>query len=111
MDTIQYTDFEKIDMRVGTVTHVNVFEKAIKPAYQLTIDFGPLGTKKSSAQITEQYTLEELIGKQVVAVVNFPAKQIADYMSECLVLGVIGSGNGVVLLTTDKPVANGMSIA
>lgn len=111
MDTIQYADFEKIDLRVGTIMHALVFEKAIKPAYQLTIDFGPLGTKKSSAQITEQYTVEELIGKQVIAVVNFPAKQIADYLSECLVLGVIGSSNGVILLSTDKPVTNGMRIA
>lgn len=111
MDIIQYADFEKIDLRVGTIMHALVFEKAIKPAYQLTIDFGPLGTKKSSAQITEQYTVEELIGKQVIAVVNFPPKQIADFMSECLVLGVLGEPGGVVLLSTDKTVANGAKIA
>ena len=100
-------DFTKLDIRVGTVTEVKVFEKAKKPAYQLKVDFGEeIGIKKSSAQITEQYTPDELVGKQVLAVVNFPPRQIADFMSEVLVLGTYSEG-GVVLITPDKPVKNG----
>jgi tRNA-binding protein len=87
-----------------------VFAKAKKPAYQLSIDFGSLGIKKSSAQITAHYTIENLIGKQVVAVVNFPPKQIANFMSECLVLGVYDTQNEVVLLHPSHPVQNGQPI-
>lgn len=104
---ITWSDFEKIDIRVGTILDAETFEKARNPAYILQIDFGAeLGVKKSSAQITEQYKPSDLIGKQVLAVVNFPPKQIADIMSECLVLGVY-SESGVVLLSTDKKVKNG----
>ena len=102
-----FDDFMKLDIRVGTITAARVFEKARKPAYQLLVDFGDeLGAKKSSAQITDHYTPEELIGKQVLAVVNFPPRQIADFMSEVLVLGTYSEG-GVVLITPDKPVKNG----
>ncbi|MCU0395602.1 MAG: tRNA-binding protein [Chitinophagaceae bacterium] len=105
--SISWNDFEKVDMRAGTVLDVQPFEKAKKPAYKLWIDFGDLGVKKSSAQITALYQPEALIGRQVIAVVNFPPKQIADFMSECLVLGVYNENNDVVLLQPDKPVQNG----
>ena len=102
-----FDDFLKLDIRVGTVTAARVFEKARKPAYQLEVDFGgELGVKRSSAQITSHYTPEELIGKQVLAVVNFPPRQIANFFSEVLVLGTYSEG-GVVLITPDKPVQNG----
>ena len=102
-----FEDFTKLDIRVGTVLEAEVFEKAKKPAYRLKIDFGKeIGIKKSSAQITERYSADELVGKQVLAVVNFPPRQIADFMSEVLVLGTYSDG-GVVLITPDKPVDNG----
>ena len=102
-----FDDFMKLDIRVGTVTDAKVFEKAKKPAYQLTVDFGKeIGVKRSSAQITDHYAPENLIGKQVLAVVNFPPRQIANFMSEVLVLGTYSEG-GVVLITPDKPVKNG----
>lgn len=108
---ISWHDFEKVEMRVGTIIAVADFPKANKPAYQLTIDFGAeLGIKKTSAQITKQYSKEELLQKQIVAVVNFPKKQIADFMSECLVLGSIGEENNIVLLSSDKPVQNGVRV-
>ncbi len=102
-----FDDFMKLDIRVGTIIEAKVFEKAKKPAYQLQVYLGEeIGIKKSSAQITEQYTPEELIGKQVLAVVNFPPRQIANFMSEVLVLGTYSNG-GVVLITTDKTVTDG----
>lgn len=102
-----FDDFMKLDIRVGTITEAKVFEKARKPAYQLTVDLGgEIGLKRSSAQITDHYTPEELVGKQVLAVVNFPPRQIANFMSEILVLGTYSEG-GVVLITPDKPVKNG----
>lgn len=103
----EFSDFLKLDIRVGTIIEAEVFEKAKKPAYQLKVDFGDeIGIKKSSAQITKQYKCEDLIGKQVLGVVNFPPRQIADFMSEVLVLGTY-SDNGVVLITPDKQVQNG----
>jgi tRNA-binding protein len=107
---ISWEDFEKIDIRTGTILEVNDFAGARKPAYQLTIDFGALGIKKSSAQITSLYTKEEITGKQVIAVVNFPVKQIANFFSECLVLGVYNENNEVVLLQPTLPVKNGSKI-
>ena len=98
-------------MRVGTILEVNDFPEARKPAYQLSIDFGAtIGIKKSSAQITKRYFKEDLIGKQIVAVVNFPKKQIGKFMSECLVLGSVNNDE-IVLLTSDLPVENGLRIA
>jgi len=107
---INREDFEKIDIRAGTILTAVVFEKARKPAYQLTIDFGTLGIKQSSAQIRFHYSVEELVGKQVVAVVNFPRKQIANFFSECLVLGIYDENNEVILLQPGKTVANGLKI-
>jgi len=107
---ISWDDFEKIDIRAGTILEVRDFEKAKKPAYQLRIDFGELGIKNSSAQITALYTKESLIGMQVVAVINFPPKQIANFFSECLVLGVYNQQNEVVLLNPSLPVNNGNKI-
>ena len=102
-----FDDFMKLDIRVGTIVSAKPFEKARKPAYQLEVDLGEeLGIKRSSAQITEQYTPEDLIGKQVLAVVNFPPRQIANFFSEILVLGTYSEG-GVVLIRPDKPVENG----
>lgn len=110
-ETINWNDFEKIEMRVGTIIEVNDFPEARKPAFQLTIDFGSqLGIKKSSAQITKRYSKEDLLNKQIVAVVNFPRKQIGPFMSECLVLGSIGQDNDIVLLTSDIRVENGLRI-
>lgn len=104
-----FKNFEELDIRVGTVVDVKDFEKARKPAYQLWVDFGKLGIKKSSAQITTLYQKEELIGKQIIAVVNFPPRQIADFFSEVLVLGVYNQA-GVVLLKPDRKVENGEKI-
>ena len=102
-----FEDFLKLDIRVGTILEAAVFEKAKKPAYKLKIDFGEeLGVKRSSAQITELYKASELIGKQILAVVNFPPRQIADFMSEVLVLGTYSEG-GVVLIMPDTTVKNG----
>lgn len=111
-EQITWTDFEKIDIRVGTILEVNDFPEARNPAYQLQIDFGnELGIKKSSAQITKRYSKDDLIGKQIIAVINFPKKQIANFMSECLVLGIIGDENDVVLLSPNFKVQNGLKMA
>ncbi len=108
---LTWEEFEKVEMRVGTILEVNDFPEARKPAYQLTIDFGrETGIKKTSAQITKRYRKEDLTGKQVVAVVNFPKKQIGKFMSECLVLGSVGEDNDIVLLSPDQTVANGLRI-
>lgn len=104
---ISWEDFEKIDIRAGTIIEVHDFPGARKPAYQLQIDFGELGIKRSSAQITTLYKKEELVGRQVIAVVNFPVKQIANFFSECLVLGVYTENKEVVLLQPSLPVQNG----
>ena len=106
-----WADFEKVEMRVGTILTVADFPEAHKPAYQITIDFGSeIGIRKSSAQITKRYQKEALIGKQIVAVINFPKKQIGKFKSECLILGSVGDGNDVVLLTSDMQVENGLRI-
>jgi tRNA-binding protein len=109
---LTWEEFEKTEMRVGTIIEVNDFPEARKPAYQLTIDFGSeLGVRRSSAQITKRYIKEALVGRQIVAVVNFPKKQIGKFMSECLVLGVVGQEGDVVLLSPDFKVENGLRIA
>ncbi len=108
---ITWKDFEKVEMRIGTILDVQEFPEARNPAFKLTIDFGSeLGTRRSSAQITKRYTKEELQGKQIVAVVNFPKKQIATLMSECLVLGAVGDGNDIVLLHPGLKVENGLRV-
>ena len=107
---INWNDFEKIDIRAGTITEVNAFPKAKNPSWQLTIDFGELGIKKSSAQITDFYSVEQLIDKQVVAIVNFPPKQIANFFSECLVLRIYTDKKEVVLLMPERKVENGWKI-
>lgn len=104
---ITWSDFEKIDIRTGTILEAKPFAKAKKPAYQLSIDFGPLGIKQSSAQLTSLYTIESLIGKQIIAVINFPPKQIANFFSECLVLGIYNENNDVVLMQPERQVNNG----
>ena len=108
--TITWDDFEKLDIRVGTIAEVTDFPKARNPSYQIKIDFGELGCKQSSAQITSLYTKDDLIGKQVVAVVNFPPRQIANFFSECLVLGVYTDQKEVVLLQPERHVVNGGKI-
>lgn len=105
-----FSAFESLDIRVGTIIKTEIFKEAKKTAYKVWIDFGELGIKKTSAQITVLYNCEELIGKQIIAVVNFEPKQIANFMSECLILGVVGDGNSVTLLTIDKVVENGMRV-
>lgn len=109
-NNLSWDDFEKVEMRVGTILNAEDFPEARNPSYKLLIDFGEeIGTRKTSAQITALYSKDELIGKQVVAVVNFPKKQIGNFMSECLVLGAV-DGKNVTLLQTDKIVENGLRI-
>ena len=110
MDTITWADFEKIDIRIGTIIEARDFPKAKKPAYQLVIDFGELGKKNSSAQITVHYSIDDLIGRQVIAVVNFSPRQIANFISECLVLGIYDENNDVVLLAPERKLSNGLKI-
>lgn len=107
---ISWSDFEKVDIRAGTILEASVFPEARKPAYKLVIDFGSAGIKKSSAQITTFYTPESLVGKQVIAVINFPPKQIGPFVSECLVLGVYTADKAVVLLSPLQPVENGAQV-
>ncbi len=109
-EIITFEDFTKIDLRVGTIIDVNDFPEAEHPAYQLTIDFGNLGIKKSSAQITTLYKKEDLLNKQIVANVNFPKKQIAKFMSDCLVMGAV-SGKDVMLLCPETSVMNGSVVS
>ncbi|MGJ1195164.1 tRNA-binding protein [Sphingobacterium spiritivorum] len=108
MEEINWADFEKVDLRVGTILEAVDFPKAKKPAYQLVVDFGEeIGIRKSSAQITVHYTKESLIGRQVVAVINFPKKQIANFMSECLVTGFADENGDIVLTAVERPLPNG----
>jgi tRNA-binding protein len=110
MDMITFADFLKVDMRVGRVVHVEDFPSARKPAYKLWIDFGSLGILRSSAQVTRRYRKEDLHGRLVSAVVNFPPKQVADFLSEVLVLGVVPEEGDVVLLRPDADVPLGTPI-
>ena len=108
---LTWSEFERVEMRVGTIVEVNDFPEARKPAYQLTIDFGSvIGIRKSSAQVTQRYTKEVLVGRQIVAVINFPKKQIGKFMSECLVLGAVGEEGDVILLAPDFKIENGLRI-
>lgn len=107
---IHWEDFEKIEIRTGTILEARPFLKARKPAYQLRIDFGELGLRNSSAQITRLYQPEDLVGRQIIAVVNFPPKNIAGFLSECLVLGIYADGEEVVLLQPERKVENGRKI-
>ena len=111
MENLTWTEFEKVEMRVGTILEVTDFPEARKPAYQLTIDFGvAIGILKTSAQITKRYQKEDLLYRQIVAVVNFPKKQIGKFMSECLVLGAVGTEGDVILLAPDFKIENGLRI-
>lgn len=108
MNTISFDDFLKVDIRVGTIIEISPFPEARKPAFKMKIDFGPeIGVRKTSAQVTVRYTMPELLGRKVAAVVNFPAKQIGPYMSECLVLGFPDEHGAVVLVDVDRRVPNG----
>jgi tRNA-binding protein len=109
-ETINFDDFSKVDLRVGTIIEVEDFSKATNPSYKLKIDFGELGVKLSSAQITTLYKKDDLLNRQIVAVVNFPKKQIANFSSECLVLGAV-SGKDVTLLNPESKVSNGSVVS
>lgn len=110
-NNLTWQDFEKVAMHVGTIMEVNDFPGARKPAYQLSIDFGEaIGIRKTSAQITKRYAKEDLINRQIVAVINFPKKQIGKFMSECLVLGAVGDEGDVILLAPDFKIENGLRI-
>lgn len=109
-EEISFDDFLKVDMRIGTIIEVNDFPKARKPAYQLKIDFGDLGIKTSSAQITHLYSKDQLLNRQVSVVVNFKPRQIANFKSECLVLGVYNDDDQVVLLQASRPIKNGEQV-
>jgi tRNA-binding protein len=111
MSQIKWDDFKKVELRAGTIVDVKDFPEAVKPAYKMQVDFGgEIGVKKSSAQITDLYTKEDLLGKQVVAVVNFPPKQIGSFMSECLVTGFYREDGAVVLATPDMDIQNGVRL-
>lgn len=110
-NNLTWAEFERVEMLIGTILEANDFPEARKPAYQLTIDFGSkIGIRKTSAQITKRYERSDLIGRQIVSVVNFPKKQIGKFMSECLVLGAVGEEGDVVLLSTDFKVENGLRV-
>ncbi len=112
MTEISWDDFKKVELRIGTILEVEEFPEARKPAWKLTVDFGDeIGQRRASAQITDLYTSEELVGKQVVGVVNFPPKQIGPFMSECLVSGFVQADGSVVLAVPDKPATNGLRLS
>ncbi len=104
---LSWSDFTKVEMRIGTIIEAKIFQEARNPAYKMIIDFGAIGKRKTSAQVTKLYTPDELLGKQVVAVVNFPPKQIANIMSECLVLGGVGGNGEVTLIQPESRIENG----
>jgi len=110
VEQIGWADFDRVELRVGTIVAVEDFPEARKPAYRLRIDFGELGIRRSSAQLTVHYRKEELLGRQVVAVVNFPPKQIANYLSECLTTGFADAAGAIVLIGPDRPVPNGAKL-
>lgn len=110
-DIITWEDFERIDMRVGTIVRAEPFPEAKKPAYKLWVDLGPLGIKKSSAQITVRYTPEQLVGTQVITVTNFAPRQVGSFMSEVLVTGFLGNNGDVILTRPDAPIPNGLKLA
>ena len=112
METIEWSDFEKVELRVGTIIRAESFPEARKPAYKLTVDFGPeIGERRSSAQVTDLYDLDGLVGKQVVGVVNFPPKQIGPVRSECLITGFVRNDGAVILAVPDQPAQNGLKLA
>ncbi len=111
MEEITWQDFEKVELRIGTIVEVNDFPKAKKPSYQLNIDLGSIGIKRSSAQLTKLYTKDDLIGKQVLCVVNFPPRQVANFFSEVLTTGFIGEDGEVVLAVPDRKIINGSKLA
>jgi tRNA-binding protein len=112
MSQISWDDFQKVELRIGTIIEVEDFPEARKPAWKLTVDYGDeIGVRRASAQITDHYERQELVGKQVVGVVNFPPKQIGPFMSECLVTGFVQADGSVVLAVPDKPVVNGLRLA
>ena len=112
MNQITWGDFEKVELRVGTIVEAEPFPQAKRPAYKLRVDFGEqVGLKRASAQITDLYELDDLVGKQVAGVVNFPPKQIGPFMSECLITGFVQDDGSVVLTVPDKPVRNGLRLA
>lgn len=110
MEAIEWEDFEKVELRAGTIIAAEPFPEARKPAYKLTVDFGEFGTRRSSAQVTVLYSPEELIGRQVVAVLNFPPKRIAGFLSECLVTGFADANGDVALISPTHPVPNGSKL-
>jgi tRNA-binding protein len=110
METITWADFEKVELRAGTILEVADFPEARKPAYKVKVDFGEFGIKWSSAQITKHYSKEELVGKQIIGVINFPKKQVATFMSEFLVTGMADENGDIILTTLDKPVPNGSKL-
>lgn len=112
MTDLSWQEFERVELRVGTVVDVGAFPEARRPAYKLTVDFGDeIGTRRSSAQITDLYKRDNLVGKQVLAVINFPPKQIGPFMSECLVTGFVNDDGAVVLAVPERPVPNGVRLA
>ena len=110
METISWHDFEKVELRAGTILEVTDFPQARKPAYKVKVDFGPLGIKWTSAQVTKHYTKEELIDRQIIAVINFPAKQIANFMSEFLLTGFADDNGDIILAAIEKRVPNGSKL-
>lgn len=110
METISWQDFEKVELRAGTILEVLDFPEARKPAYKLKVDFGPLGSKWSSAQITKHYTKDELVGRQILGIVNFPEKQIGKFMSQFLVTGLADENGDIVLTAVERPVPNGSKL-